>query len=166
MFCKGKPQMKTLFKIIVAPFKIVATFITILLMLVTAVTLILAGMFAYRASQPLDRPEFGGLSYFEYTQYREWAHAQNSLMVKLKKQYPEADLSCARFDRYDDVMLMGLGINFSKGSPAAVWTFFEDGLYRVDFKKEGLRFGRDAGCDIPLSPSIEMWQQSQTHARK
>ena len=153
--------MKTLFKIIVAPFKIVATFITIILMLVTAAALILVGMFAYRASQPLDRPEFGGLSYFEYVQYREWAQQQNPLMIKMKKEYPEEDPSCAAFDRYDDALLIGLGAYFSKGDPSDAWTFFEDGLYRVDFKKEGLRFGQRRGCDLPLPSSINAWKHAQ-----
>jgi hypothetical protein len=153
--------MKTIFKIIVAPFKIVATFITILLMLGTVLVLTLTGVFVFRASQPLARPEFGGLSYFQYVQYREWAQAQNPTLVALQKKHPEAELSCARFDLYDDIMLLGIGAYFYTTSPAELWTFFEDGLYRVDFKKEGLRMGRDGGCDLPLLPSIETWQNTQ-----
>jgi hypothetical protein len=159
--------MKTLFKIIVAPFKIVATFITIVLMLVTAVLLILAGMFAYRASQPLDRPEFGGLSYFEYLEYREWAQQQNRILVSEKKKHPEyADASCYSYNLYDDLMVMGLGAYFAKGHPTVTWRLFEDGLYQVDFEKGGLRLGRDGGCDMPLSPALETWKKTREQAVK
>jgi hypothetical protein len=153
--------MKTLFKIIVAPFKIVATFITILLMLGTAAILLLSVLFAYRASIPMTRLEFGGLSYFEYTQYREWAHRQNSLFISTQREHPEVELSCAGFDRYDDIMVLSIGTYASQGNPSKTWTFFENSLYEMDFEKKGLRFGRDIGCDIPLSPSISAWKKMQ-----
>ncbi len=158
--------MKTIIKLIVAPFKVAAIFITILLMLITASILILAAMFATRAAQPMNRPEFGGLTYFEYIEYREWAQQQNPLMVSMQTQYPLEDLSCAGFDRYDDVLLTGIGIYQAQGNLTNAWIFFEDSLIQVDLKKNGLRFGREIGCDLPLSPSIAVWKNIQEASKE
>jgi len=158
--------MKTIIKIIVAPFKAAAMLITILLMLITASILILAAMFTTRAVQPMNRAEFGGLTYFEYTEYREWAQQQNPLMISMRKQYPEEILSCAAFDRYDDVLLTGIGVYQSGGNLTQAWNFFEDSLIQVDFGRSGLRFGREIGCDTPLSPSITVWKNIQEASKQ
>ena len=159
--------MKTILKIIVAPFKAVAALITFLLMLATAAIMLAAGLFAIRASQPLDRPEFGGLTYFEYLEYREWAQQQNPILVAAKKKHPEyADASCYASNLYDDGMILVLGAYASRGQPAETWDFFEDWLYRVDYEKAGLRLGRDGGCDLPLAPSIETWKKTKEVATR
>lgn len=155
--------MKTILKIIVAPFKLVATLITILLMLAAALLLLLAGYFTFRASQPLSRPEYSGLTYFQYIQFREWAHNQNPRMISMQSQYPEEELSCAGLDRYDDALLFLSGLHLSSGNPGKAWVFFEDALYQVDFEGKGLRFGQELGCELPLASSIPTWQhQSET----
>lgn len=156
--------MKTIFKIIVAPFKVAATLITIILMLITTVILLLAGVFMVHAFQPLERPEFGGLTYFEYAQYREWAQQRNPLMISAHQQYPDQEITCAGFDRYDDVWVYGLSLFHARGRLNKTWELFEEGLYAVDFKREGLKFGSRTGCDLPLSSSIKEWQDEQEQA--
>ena len=64
-------------------------------------------------------------------------------------------------NRFDDVLLTGIGIYQSQGNLTKAWIFFEDSLIQVDFEQRGLRFGRELGCDVPLSPSVNIWKHIQ-----
>jgi hypothetical protein len=64
-------------------------FKTILLaLLVVALTLIL--YFAWRAGQPMELPEFKGLTYYQFMEWRSIAH--NDLELKYKSSHPQANV--------------------------------------------------------------------------
>ena len=102
-------MMKTICKGIALLFK------TILLALLIAVlTPIL--YFAWRAGQPMELPEFKGLTYYQFIEWRSIAH--NELEVKYQASHPEVEVKMGVCDNTDRV------ITFSVTVEQSLWYTF------------------------------------------
>lgn len=85
-------------------------FKTILLALLVAVlTLVL--YFAWRAGQPMELPEFNGLTYYQFLEWRSIAH--NELEVKYQASHPQVKVKIGVCDFSDRLITFSVGIEQS-----------------------------------------------------
>jgi hypothetical protein len=82
-------------------------FKTTLLALLVAV-LIPILYFAWRAEQPMELPEFKGLTYYEFLEWRSIAH--NDLEVKYQASHPEVKVKIGVCDNTNRVMTFSVGV--------------------------------------------------------
>jgi len=87
---------------------------TLLALLIAVLTPIL--YFAWRAGQPLELPEFKGLTYYQFLEWRSIAH--NELEGKYQASHPEVEVKLGVCDNTDRV------ITFSVTVEQSLWYTF------------------------------------------
>ena len=72
--------------------------------------------FAWRAAQPMELPEFKGLTYYQFLEWRSIAH--NELEVKYQASHPQAEVKMGRCDNTNRL------ITFSVTVEQSLWYTF------------------------------------------
>ena len=64
--------------------------------------------FAWRAGQPMELPEFKGLTYYQFLEWRSIAH--NELEMKYQASHPQADVKIGMCESSDRQITFSIGV--------------------------------------------------------